>query len=77
MRATLELVSKTNLEKVVESGNVEAIKSLIAQKEEAMDEACDNVTYYLYIGDQEKADNELLRAKRLDKDIMTLRSALH
>lgn len=76
MKATLELKSKTNLEKVIESGNMAEIKSLIAQKEASMDEALENVTFYRQLGDPEKADIEWVRAKRLDKDIMALRASL-
>lgn len=72
MKATFELVRKTYLEVVAESNDKDAKNALIARKKIALKEAIENAEFYKELGQDDMADNEITRAKRLIKDIKKL-----
>lgn len=72
MEATFELVRKTYLEVVAESNDKNAKNALIARKKIALKEAIENAEFYKELGQDDMADNEITRAKRLIKDIKKL-----
>ena len=74
MKAAMELTKKTYLEETISSKDMEAISRMIARKEKALKEATDNAEFYASIGQEEMADNEASRAKRLAKDIERLKA---
>lgn len=72
MEATFKLVRKTYLEVVAESNDKDAKNALIARKKIALKEAIENAEFYKELGQDDMADNEITRAKRLIKDIKKL-----
>ena len=72
MEATFKLVRKTYLEVVTESNDKDAKNALIARKKIALKEAIENAEFYKELGQDDMADNEITRAKRLIKDIKKL-----
>lgn len=78
MKSTCTLIRKTDLEVLMESGDKDAIKSMIEQKEKALNNALENVEYWNSRGmfDCQFCDNERSRAGLLQRDINKLKSAL-
>ena len=72
MEATFKLARKTYLEVVAESNDKDAKNALIARKKIALKEAIENAEFYKELGQDDMADNEITRAKRLIKDIKKL-----
>lgn len=67
---------KTDLEQLIESGDLDSINEMIKQKEEALSNAIENVNYYKEIGNIEFMENEEVRAGRLQRDLELLRAAI-
>lgn len=78
MKTTCTLIRKTDLQILIESGNKDAIKSMIEQKEKALNNAIENVEYWTSRGmfDCEFCNNERSRAGLLQRDINKLKSVL-
>lgn len=76
MVATIELVKKTDLEELIESGNEKAIIEMIKLKEAALKDALENAEFYRSINNAEFANNEQSRANLLTKQLSKLRTAL-
>lgn len=76
MKATCTLIKKTDLEMLVESGDKTAVNDMIEAKEKALEEAINNAEFYASISLEEMADNEVVRSKRLIKDIEQLKAAI-
>lgn len=67
---------KTDLEQLIESGDLDSINEMIKQKEEALNNAIENVNYYKEIGNIEFMENEEVRAGRLRRDLELLKTAI-
>lgn len=67
---------KTDLEQLIESGDLDSINEMIKQKEEALNNAIENVNYYKEIANIEFMGNEEVRAGRLRRDLELLRAAI-
>lgn len=67
---------KTDLEQLIESGDLDSINEMIKQKEEALSNAIENVNYYKEIGNIEFMENEEVRAGRLQRDLELLKTAI-
>lgn len=67
---------KTDLEQLIESGDLDSINEMIKQKEEALNNAIENVNYYKEIGNIEFMENEEVRAGRLQGDLELLKTAI-
>lgn len=67
---------KTDLEQLIESGDLDSINEMIKQKEEALNNAIENVNYYKEINNIEFMENEEVRAGRLQRDLELLRAAI-
>lgn len=76
MKATCTLIKKTDLEMLVESGDKTAVNDMIEAKEKALEESISNAEFYASISLEEMADNEVVRSKRLIKDIEQLKAAI-
>lgn len=76
MKATFTLVKKTDLETLIEKKDKNAIMDVIAIKEQALEEALENVEFYRSINNTEFADNEQVRVNRLMKDVNNLKAAI-
>lgn len=76
MKVTCVLVKKTELEILIESGDKTAVNDMIEAKEKALEEAINNAEFYASISLEEMADNEVVRSKRLIKDIEQLKEAI-
>ena len=74
--ATVELIKKTFLEEIIESGNSIIVAALIARKKAALEDARENAAFYAMLQDGEKADIEAARARRLTRDIERLKAAI-
>ena len=66
---------KTDLEQLIESGDLDSINEMIKQKEEALNNAIENVNYYKEINNIEFMENEEVRAGRLQCDLELLKTA--
>ena len=66
---------KTDLEQLIESGDLDSINEMIKQKEEAFNNAMENVNYYKEINNIEFMENEEVRAGRLQCDLELLKTA--
>ena len=66
---------KTDLEQLIESGDLDSINEMIKQKEEALNNAMENVNYYKEINNIEFMENEEVRAGRLQCDLELLKTA--
>lgn len=67
---------KTDLEQLIESGDLDSINEMIKQKEEALNNAIENVNYYKEINNIEFMENEEVRAGRLQRDLELLRASI-
>lgn len=67
---------KTDLEQLIESGDLDSINEMIKQKEDALNNAIENVNYYKEINNIEFMENEEVRAGRLQRDLELLRAAI-
>ena len=67
---------KTDLEQLIESGDLDSINEMIKQKEEALNNAIENVNYYKEINNIEFMENEEVRAGRLKGDLELLKTAI-
>ena len=67
---------KTDLEQLIESGDLDSINEMIKQKEEALNNAIENVNYYKEINNIEFMGNEEVRAGRLQRDLELLKTAI-
>ena len=67
---------KTDLEQLIESGDLDSINEMIKQKEEALNNAMENVNYYKEINNIEFMENEEVRAGRLQRDLELLKTAI-
>ena len=67
---------KTDLEQLIESGDLDSIYEMIKQKEEALNNAIENVNYYKEIANIEFMENEEVRAGRLRRDLELLKTAI-
>ena len=67
---------KTDLEQLIESGDLDSINEMIKQKEEALNNAIENVNYYKEINNIEFMENEEVRAGRLRRDLELLKTAI-
>ena len=67
---------KTDLEQLIESGDLDSINEMIKQKEEALNNALENVNYYKEIAHIEFMENEKVRAGRLQRDLELLRASI-
>lgn len=67
---------KTDLEQLIESGDLDSINEMIKQKEEALNNAIENVNYYKEINNIEFMENEEVRAGRLQGDLELLKTAI-
>ena len=67
---------KTDLEQLIESGDLDSINEMIKQKEEALNNAIENVNYYKEINNIEFMENEEVRAGRLQRDLELLKTAI-
>lgn len=67
---------KTDLEQLIESGDLDYINEMIKQKKDALNNAIENVNYYKEINNIEFMENEEVRAGRLQRDLELLRSAI-
>ncbi len=76
MKATIELTKRTDLEEVINSNDIDAIKSLIERKEISLKEAEENAAFYESICNEDFASNERQRANRLIRDIEKLKLAI-
>lgn len=78
MKTTCTLARKTDLQILIESGDKDAIKSMIEQKEKALNNALENVEYWNSrdMFDCEFCNNERSRVGLLQRDINKLKSAL-
>lgn len=76
MKATFTLVKKTDLQTLIEKKDKNAIMDVIAIKEQALEEALENVEFYRSINNTEFADNEQVRVNRLMKDVNNLKAAI-
>lgn len=78
MKTTCTLTRKTDLEILIESGDKNTIKSMIDQKEKALNNALENIEYWnsRNMFDCEFCNNERSRASLLQRDIDKLQSAL-
>ena len=61
MKATIELTKKTALEEIINSNDIDAIKSLIERKEMSLKEAEENAAFYESICNKDFASNEQIR----------------
>lgn len=69
MKVTIELTKKTALEEIINSNDIDTIKSLIERKEMSLKEAEENAAFYESICNEDFASNERQRANRLIRDI--------
>lgn len=76
MVTTIELVKKTDLEELIESGNEKAIIEMTKLKEAALKDALEGAEFYRSINNAEFADNEQSRANLLTRQLSKLRTAL-
>lgn len=67
---------KTDLEQLIESGDLDSINEMLKQKEEALNNAIENVNYYKEINNIEFMENEEVRAGRLQRDLELLRASI-
>lgn len=67
---------KTDLEQLIESGDLDPINEMIKQKEESLNNAIENVNYYKEINNIEFMENEEVRAGRLQRDLELLKTAI-
>lgn len=67
---------KIDLKQLVESGDLDSVNEMIKQKEEALNNAIENVNYYKEIGNIEFMENEEVRAGRLRRDLELLKTAI-
>ena len=67
---------KTDLEQLIESGDLDSINEVIKQKEDALNNAIENVNYYKEINNIEFMENEEVRAGRLQRDLELLRASI-
>lgn len=67
---------KTDLEQLIENGDLDSIKEVIKLKEEALNNAIENVNYYKEINNIEFMENEEVRAGRLQRDLELLKTAI-
>ncbi len=67
---------KTDLEQLIESGDLDSINEMIKQKEEAFNNAMENVNYNKEINNIEFMENEEVRAGRLQRDLELLKTAI-
>ena len=67
---------KTDLEQLIESGDLDSIKNIIEWKEQALNNAIENVNYYKEIDDIEFMEEEKARADKLQRDLELLRAAI-
>lgn len=67
---------KTYLEQLIENGDLDSINEMIKQKEEALNNAIENVNYYKEINNIEFMENEEVRAGRLRRDLELLKTAI-
>lgn len=67
---------KTDLEQLIESGDLDSVNEMIKQKEEALNNAIENVNYYKEIGNIEFMENEEVRAGRLQRNLELLKTAI-
>ncbi len=68
---------KTDLEQLIESGDLDSINEMIKQKEEAFNNSMENVNYYKEINNIEFMENEEVRAGRLQCDLELLRASIN
>lgn len=66
---------KTDLEQLIESGDLDSINEMIKQKEDALNNAIENVNYYKEINNIEFMENEEVRAGRLQRDLELLKTS--
>lgn len=67
---------KTDLEQLIESGDLDSINETIRRKEEAYSNAVENVNYYKEINNIEFMENEAARAGKLRRDLELLKTAI-
>lgn len=67
---------KTDLEQLIESGDLDSIKEMIRQKEKALNNAIENVNYCKEVNNIEFMENEEVRAGRLQRDLELLKTAI-
>lgn len=67
---------KTYLEQLIENGDLDSINEMTKQKEEALNNAMENVNYYKEINNIEFMENEEVRAGRLQRDLELLKTAI-
>lgn len=67
---------KTDLEQLIESGDLDSIKEMIRQKEKALNNAIENVNYCKEVNNIEFMENEEVRARRLQGDLELLKTAI-
>ncbi len=67
---------KTDLEQLIESGDLDSINEMIKQKEGALNNAIENVNYYKEINNIEFMEEEKARADKLQRDLELLKTAI-
>lgn len=67
---------KTDLEQLIESGDLDSINEMIKQKEKALNNAIENVNYCKEVNNIEFMENEEVRAGRLQRDLELLKTAI-
>lgn len=67
---------KTDLEQLIESGDLDSINEMIRQKEKALNNAIENVNYCKEVNNIEFMENEEVRARRLQGDLELLKTAI-
>lgn len=72
MKAEFYKVRGTELEEMAKRGNNNEISSMISQKQKALAEALENVSFYKSIGNMGFAENEQNRAKLLQRQLEML-----
>ena len=76
MKATVTLTQRNSFDALLESGDTEAIKKMLSQKETAIINARTNANHFKSRNQLDYADNEQARVELLERQIKKLKECL-